>query len=442
MRFLCLAVLSLSTAASAAQGTSARTGVITESPPVALPLSRAAQTVERVTFQQALERAQARNPNALIARSEVLRAEALVRQSQAGFLPTLAANGTYTRLDHERDSGTVLVAGRDQLNLNAVVTVPILAPSKWLATSRLSDAVEASRAGADEVKRQLALAAGRSFLSVIAARRQVDIAQRATEVAQQHVEYADGRLTVGAGNRLDRVRAGEEAATNAGLLENALTALERAREALGVSLGADAPIEAADEPVLSGVEDVKAALDQLHTSRADLRAQTLRQKIADSAVSDAWTDYAPLLNATFQPFYNTPQTSTLPETGWQAQLVLTIPLFDGGLRYGQQRERKALAAEARDTFDGLLRQAKSEVRAAFEAVRHADEALTHARDANALAQEEFKLVDEGYRVGRLTSLDLTDAQRRARDAEAAMATAEDNARQTRLELLVAAGRFP
>ena len=89
----------------------------------------------------------------------------------------------------------------------------------------------------------------------------------------------------------------------------------------------------------------------------DTETAARRLRTAEHAVRDTWTDYLPLLTGAFQPFYQNPATVSMPETGWQAQLVLTLPLYDGGLRYGRRRELEALAAEARAALDAALRQA-------------------------------------------------------------------------------------
>ena len=47
---------------------------------------------------------------------------------------------------------------------------------------------------------------------------------------------------------------------------------------------------------------------------------------------DAWADYVPYLNLIAYPFYQNPPTLTLPQTGWQAELVLTVPIYDGHQR--------------------------------------------------------------------------------------------------------------
>jgi outer membrane protein TolC len=121
---------------------------------------------------------------------------------------------------------------------------------------------------------------------------------------------------------------------------------------------------------------------------------------------------------------------------------LSVPFYDGGLRYGQAKERAALRSEAEAGLQGTLRQARSDVRTAFEEVRRADAALRAAQQAARLAESGLQLAEIAYRAGALTNIEVIDAERTARDAETAVAVAEDGARQARLDLLAASGRFP
>jgi len=122
--------------------------------------------------------------------------------------------------------------------------------------------------------------------------------------------------------------------------------------------------------------------------------------------------------------------------------VLTLPLFDGGARYGLRRERSALHAEAQAELEGLLRQARSDVRAGFESLKRADESLGSARQAAKLAHDALDMTTLAYREGATNDLEVVDAERRARDADTAALVAEDAARQARIDLLSASGRFP
>ena len=164
---------------------------------------------------------------------------------------------------------------------------------------------------------------------------------------------------------------------------------------------------------------------------------------ARRVLRDSYADYLPLLQGVVQPFYQHPAPITAPsETGWQASLVLSIPLFDGGARYGLRRERSALFEESKAQLEGLLRQARSDVRTAFESVRRADESVRSAREAARLSHEALDMTMHAYHEGATNDLEVVDAQRRARDADTAGLVAEDTARQARVDLLSATGRFP
>ena len=118
-----------------------------------------------------------------------------------------------------------------------------------------------------------------------------------------------------------------------------------------------------------------------------------------------------------------------------------LPLYDGGLRYGQEHERKAVANEAQLDVEATLRQARSDVRAAFEEMQRADVALDQAQQSATFATQALALANLAYRAGATTNLEVIDAERQARDAETQAAIAEDAARQARLDLMAASGRF-
>jgi outer membrane protein len=161
-------------------------------------------------------------------------------------------------------------------------------------------------------------------------------------------------------------------------------------------------------------------------------------------VKDDWVYYAPILSAIGEPFYQHgvfPQ-GVYPQFGWQASLILTLPLYDGGMRTGLAREHDALVVESRANLDLALRQAQSDVRAAFDGMVHADRALIAARAAADLARRALELANVAYRAGATSNLEVIDASRESRAADTGAAQSEDLARQARLDLLAASGRFP
>jgi outer membrane protein TolC len=230
-------------------------------------------------------------------------------------------------------------------------------------------------------------------------------------------------------------------ATNQAAVARARVALLRSKEALGLLLGEEHPIDVAVEPDLEPLTDVARASSQAE-ARLDVQLARSRRQAAERRVRDSWVDFMPQLIGQFQPFYQTPATMSMPRTGWQAMLLLTVPLYEGGARYGAQDERRILRDQAELQLSNLLRQARSEVRIAFEAQRSAEVALNSARDASRLAHEAQQMAVLAYQAGASTNLEVIDAERQARDADTNVAIAEDALRQTRLDLLVASGQFP
>jgi outer membrane protein TolC len=412
---------------------------------VLVVLVAAAAPPERVPFGEAIRRALARNPGIQASMLEVSRVHGIMREVRSNAFPNLTGNGVYTRLDADRrtQGGTVIAVPRDTANANLTLTVPLIAPLRWVQWSHAAEQVDVARLSAADVRRQIAVTTARAYVAVLSEHRLAEANQRALDNAREHLEDARARLQAGTGSRLDEVRAGQEVSTSQSLLETALTLLVRSQEALGILTGGEGPLDSTDELLLPPVPPASdQAMRDAEQLRTDVVLSRKQLEYSEHVVRDTYADFLPLLVGIGQPFAATAATLTTPTTGWQAQLVLTLPIYDGGFRYGALEERRALRDEARSNLEAVLRQARSDVRAAFESVERADAALQAARDAARLAGEALDITMIAYHAGATNDLEVVDAQRRARDAENATAIAEDAARQARIDLLSATGRFP
>ena len=399
-----------------------------------------ALTIPRIGLAEALTRATQRNPRAEIALAEIRRSEALITEARAGFLPSLSANGSFTRLDHDRALNGRVLQNQNQLTANLALAVPLLAPQRWVQTRQARDQSEVARLDESEVRRQLAITTAHAYLALVAQHRVIEVDQRALDNARAHYEYAHTRNEGGIGNQLDDTRAGQDVASREAELEQALAGLTQAQEALGVMVGVDGPLDS--EPQLALPAMPMQVDTQEVPQRGDVLAGTRRVLAAEHVKTDSWADYAPTLGGVIAPFYNNPSTPTQPQTGWSAQIILSIPLFQGGLRIGQQRERDALLAESRAELAGIAREAKSQVRVSLSTVQRAEASYTAAERAAALARQALVMATLAYKAGATTNIEVIDAERSARDAEADAVAAEDAARRARLDLLAALGRLP
>jgi outer membrane protein TolC len=304
------------------------------------------------------------------------------------------------------------------------------------------DQIDVSRANAADVRRSVAIATARAYLAVIAQKRLLEAGVTARDDAKSHFDFTHAQLVGGVGSRLDEVRAAQVLTADEVNVQSQKVALYRAREALGVLVATDVAVDAADEDLGGRLPTLAEGLSEAPNNRQDVRARERAASAADRAVRDAWADYMPYLNFIAYPLYNEPAVPADPRSGWASSLILTIPFYDGGLRYGQQHERRAIAGEAHINVEATLRQARSDVRTAFEEVRIADVALDQARQSAEFARKALDLATIAYRGGISTNLEVVDAQLQFLNAETQAAVAEDAARQARLDLLAASGRFP
>ena len=405
-----------------------------------LPALAGAQQIERVTFEEAVRRAIENHPTVQQAAAGVLRAEALLQQTRSRSRPSADATISASVAGPVPEFEGTSITPWGQTLTTAGLTVPVYTPVNWAARHQAADQVLASQAVQADARRAIALQTGRTYLAVIAQRRVLESNERARDNAREHYDYADRRLQGGLGSRLNALRAQQELSGDEARVEDARMALRRAQEALGVLVAVDHPVDASAEPVFTLPAAATPDLE-LVRGRADVLAIAARETAAIRVLNDSSKSYLPTATARIAPQLLAPSGLFANSRSWSGSLQVSLPLFDGGQRRGEARERQALLNLVRAERAGAERLAVSEIRTAREAIQAGERALAHARAAASQSAEVLRITDAAFREGATTNIEVIDAQRRARDAETAAAVAEDTLRQAQLELLGAIGRF-
>jgi outer membrane protein len=412
--------------------------------------------MERLTFDVAIERAVTRHPSVEQAAAGILRAQAILQQVGSASFPSVDATVRSTTIGPVPEFGAETIVPRTQVNAAASLVVPLLVPVRWAERAQARDQVFVAERGAADVRRQIAVAAAQAYLAIIAERRVLESNTRARDTARAHFEYARQRLEGGVGSRLNALRAQQELSGDEARVEVTLLAVRRAQEALGVLIAGEGPADAAGEPAfdipaeLLGAEAATPEVSGAAAGdsggwlleRADVRLLNAQVSAAERVLSDAWKNYLPEVSGFVGPQVLAPSGLFAPARSWSAAVLFSVPVFDAGGRRGITRERRALLDTVRAERSLIERRALAEVRIAGEAIRSNERALAQARAAAEQANEVVRITDVAFRAGATTNIEVIDAQRRARDTETAAAVAEHELRRARLELLVAAGRFP
>ena len=397
----------------------------------------------RISFADAIRRAQDNNPTVAAAAASILRAEGLIRQARSASLFQLSANVTSTTLNRGVEFDGATVTPRSQLTATVTADMPILAAAAWARRAQAEDTRNIAELNVADVKRQIAFATADAYLSILASRRVVESNRLARDTAKAHFDLATELEQRGSGSRLNALRAQQQFTVDSGLVEAAQLALYRAQEALGVLIAVDGPADATDEPDFSAqAAPPVAAFSTTNLMRTDLQLLSAQQQAAERTVRDITKEWYPSVDAIFQPSSTYPAQFFLPQNSWRFLVQANIPIFDSGLRSAERIQRRADVEQFSASLSRAVLDANAQVRAARQAVASGERALELARAASDQAQQVVNITNISFRAGAATNIEVIDAERAARDAAVAVASAEDQLRRARLELLNALGRFP
>ncbi len=402
------------------------------------------------SWQEAVAMVRNRSTDLRIAVDEILRAEALTREALGGALPTLngSANLTFNMIRGDTltfdtatlSASTVKVPDFDTYGASVTLDQPLFAPRAWhaIGTDKQNEIV--ARLSAEDRARLVIGAVADAIVGVVTAERVGEINRIGLRAALERLELARRRQALGAANALDVVRAGQDVEVARASVVSGDESLRKSRDALGLALGYPEPWGVPPSINLDALEQsAKSACPSAATvdERADIASAHASVEVAERNVDDATLRFSPTLDliSTFSAT-SVAQINT-HHVGWTIAGVLTVPIWDGGVRYGFLRDARAQADEAYQRLDASKRSALVQVTQAKRDVTVAQDSLVVAQRARDLARDQERLSRSAFQAGVGTSLDLIESGRVLRDAEAQLALKEFDLVHARIAALLA-----
>ncbi len=421
--------------------------------PMLAPVAR--PKTEIATWEDALNHVRARSTDLRVAAEQVARAEAQSRIALAGALPTITGNAVYTHnlITNDvpqvisRDPVTNIPTIRniqtpfpDFLTGGAQLTQPLLATRAWYNIGTQDHAIEASKLSYQDAKRVIAVAVANAIVAVVTAERLAELNRLGLRNALTRLELANRRSALGSGTGLDVVRAKQDVETARATLVAGDESLRQAREALGLAIGLPEQVGVPVSVNLNGLETSAESACKPAKSveeRSDIAALVERKEVARRAVTDAKLQFMPTIDARSSVATTTADVGVSPNTTWNIQGVLTVPLWDGGIRYGNMRDARAQEAIAGQNLETARRKAEIEIIQAKRGVSVAEDRRKVAEQARTLSAENDRLTRTAYLEGRGTSLELVAAAQQLREAEIQLALRDFDLVKARVAAILA-----
>lgn len=383
------------------------------------------------------------NERAAQAKLRIDAAEGSVIRARAAFLPTLSAGGSASASDQRADRGqdTWSTSG------NATLSQPLIVPSSWPTYSQQKKLQRAEESGSLQDKRTLGFDTARAYIQGIASQQALAAAKSRLERAKANFDVASARAEAQLASTNDVTRASLDLSSAAQSAATQEGALKRAYLSLGFLVGQEVsgPLETPDGLTSTTAllaQGVEQLIKQMADRRADLRELRARADAASVSATEPYYRMFPTLNAQAAIRATPGQPAGVSLTESTLTLNLNWPIFDGGSRYGDLRQREAQAQTAKLAAKLQERSAQVTVRqalASFDAAKTSFEFATKAVESADRSIEETQVL---YQQGLARAIELTTANGQRFDAEIARVSAKLNLEQACFDLRAALGLNP
>jgi len=282
------------------------------------------------------------------------------------------------------------------------------------------------------------------YYGVLADDRIVAVQEAAVDSAASHLQQVQARIRAGVAAEVDVYTAQDDfACAELALVDarrDATLARARLKTSMGVSatfpltLGLPQPMSAAAVPSL---EEAIATAEQ---TRPDVRRASTLVEATRSSLDLAKIGRGPAssVSATYDWGYINWESG---QPSWQAGLVLSWPLFDGGAAEADVVAARAALAASQAQFQSVVNQAGFEVESALAEVKRAQERVRTTATSVAAADARLRAAEGKYQQGVGILLEVTDARAALTDALAGQVQAEYDYRTSLVTLERALGRL-
>ena len=389
------------------------------------------QGAEKLTLRDCIEIALKNQPSIKIAQQNIQAAEGRETQAVSPYFPQVNASTGYSE-SHQLGIalgfpgaavGTVITKSyATSLSLNQVLydfgkTGNSLDVARWN--------IRSSERDRDRTVQDVVLNVKQSYYGLLAAKKLVEVAQKTIEQTDGHLKQAEAFFRSGSKPRFDVTRA-EVEVNNAKLgMINATNGVRIRTITLNNAMGID-PGQATEIvdtlPALSAVTTLEQAQADSLKNRPEMLKADADIEAAKSKVSAEESNYLPTISANgaynwqsgtqeFGPFKSDLQNS------WNAGVMLTVPLFQGGLTQGRVSEARANLIAVEVQRDATKQSILLEVNQFYADMESAKVRVDVMESTLQKARENLDLASGRYEAGVGPYLEITDAQLSAINAE-------------------------
>lgn len=377
-----------------------------------------AQQPLRLTLDQALEIALSESNTIKIADMTVEKSGYAKKGSYAALYPNINGSGAYQRTLKKQvmhfAGMDVEVGQNNSVNAGVSASMPLVNAQLWESLKLSALEVEMAVEQARSSKVSLISQVKQAFYGALLASESLDLMKQVYDNAEKNYERTLSRYNVGKASEQEMLRAQVNmmnATPNVSSAENAVVLTRWQLKAL-MGVGLDTEIE-----VVGNLDDYTSQMLVIDGSSDLSHNTTLQQfgiqlKQLDATLKMQKFQYLPTLAASFG--YNYVAMGDTFNMNWNpystAAVSLSIPIFDGFAKHNSIRQTKKtidmLSLQREDTERNLRILMKTYTDKMTLCLKN----YAAAKNTVDLAQKSYQISEKMYEIGKITLVELNDAQ--------------------------------
>jgi outer membrane protein TolC len=374
----------------------------------------------QLTFQDAMARARAVNPQLLSASLAAQIAHEDAVQAKAALLPT--AQG-FSQFIYTQPNGTpsgIFVSndGPHVYNDQAQVHGDIYAPVKRADYHRAVAAEAVAKAKADLAARGIIIAVAQNYYGMAAGARKLANARTGLAEAQTFLGITTKLEAGGEAAHVDVVKAQIQVEQRAREVQDAALAADKARIALAVLIFPDFRQDFTvvdDLDRAAPLPDFPAIQGMASNNNPDIRAAQAAIQQQSYELSSARAGFLPTLSFDYFFGINANQFAIRnPEgqnlLGSAAQVQLTVPIWTWGATSSRVRQARLRLQQARVDLTATQRELLGNLHSFYLEAQAAAAQLASLRRSVDLSQDNVRLTVLRYQAGESTAQEVVDAE--------------------------------
>ncbi len=389
---------------------------------VACALTTSGQTLN-VTLDECIRIALNENPSIIVADMEIQRVDYSKKQTLGQLFPQVNFTVNYNRtlakqtmvmMDQEFKVGT-----DNQHSVGFQGSLPIIVPALWksikLSDTQILQNIELARSSRLSLINQVKNA----YYALLLAHDSKRVIEANHSTALLTADIFDKQYEIGVASEYDKTRARVAATTlEPSILdaENSITALKlQLKVLMGMDVNVDIePAETLDDFKYKIYENT-LNVDTSLVNNTNLRQLDLQTDYLNQALKVQKMAWAPTLNGTINYMWNSMSNgSPFKNFNWnpysQAGIALTWNLFSGGQRYYKQKQAEIAVREMKWQRENLTRGLNSQVQTQLNSIKSNLKQIESNAASVALAEKSNDIIQESFKLGVGTFLQIQDTQ--------------------------------